>query len=258
MHISNRHLQWYIDKIERNEPFTSVLYGDGEFMVAMRTRTGDSLQYGETITKQLEDEMWASLLDHSTDIIRGTDTCLINSNEYMGGDRDSIRVIGMGVEKLLAQFEPHSFVDGTVWELAIEQGKLGPLLKVLKDRGCVLVANQLLVSGMMPILNMSWHVTIPAANAFRVIDETESRLVDCASYSEDRPKIYVLCMGLGAIPLAMRLRRHADFHNATILDLGSVLDVFIRGSPQRGWRHDLYKNQKAYDALISANLKELA
>jgi hypothetical protein len=259
MTIAYHDVQWYISKIERNDPYCSLLFGDGEFLVASRTRTNGIMQYNEMVTTKLENEMRDSLNDCSPGIIRGTDESLIDYTSYRGRDIEQIKSISIGVQSLLAQFPTHDWVDGTLWDAAVREGKLGPLLKVLRDRSCILVGNSKLCEGMKPILKCQGRTyELPEENAFEVIDKLESDLLDWMVLSGDRSNIYVLCMGLGAIPLIMRLRKRPEFKDSTFLDLGSVLDVFVRGSPQRGWRRELYSGpMEAYTALIDANLKEL-
>ena len=72
MTVKRLPLSWYVEKLERGKPFVSLLYGDGEWLVALRERTGATMQNGEVVTRQLEDEMLASLEALDPAIIRGT------------------------------------------------------------------------------------------------------------------------------------------------------------------------------------------
>jgi hypothetical protein len=62
-------------------------------------------------------------------------------------------------------------------------------------------------------------------------------------------------MGLGAIPLALRIRKRCP--NATVLDLGSTFDVFVGLGAERGWRRELYEDRAKWDDCIRKNLEEV-
>ena len=68
---------------------------------------------------------------------------------------------------------------------------------------------------------------------------------------EDGP--VVVCMGIGAIPLIMRLRKH--YRDGTYLDLGSTFDVFARLGAERGWRKELYADEAKWKAVVDKNLE---
>src|SRR5438874_2209970 len=100
MAVARYPLSWYVEKLEQNKPFTYLSYGDGEWLVALRERTGRTMQNGEVVTKQLEDEMLESLCPNSS-VIRGTDPFLIDYETYQGGDKESIHAIGKKINNLL-------------------------------------------------------------------------------------------------------------------------------------------------------------
>ena len=247
--IARHPLSWYVAKLERGEPFTSLLYGDGEFMVADGEHIGKTLAFGEVVTEQLHREMVASLLEPGEDIIRGTDPNLINYMDYGGRDIDTFRPVGRRVNALLAKVAPNlDWVDGVMWDVASREGGLGSLLKALQERWTITVGNEKLmgfadrIGGFLPVLseNACSQLTILEANLIGRIGNISK-------------PVLVFCMGLGAIPLAMRLRKVVP--ECTVLDLGSIFDVFAGIGEQRGWRAEMYADPVAWKECIRKNLE---
>lgn len=241
-------LSFYTSRILAGEPFTSLLYGDGEFLVATRSRTNDTMAYGEVATTRMVNEMLASFTPQDPDIVRATDINLIEYEKYQGNDWKSVHEIGIRIRAFLTAFSARhwTWYDGVVWEDAAQRGELSPFLRAIRTRDVVVVGNRLLRR--CTFLAPKLFVPIPDRNAYSVIDDLESRLV-----ADARPSaVYLVCAGLTTIPLIMRLRDQIP--GATFLDLGSTFDLFV-GLPTRGWRVELYKNRKAYEDVVRRNLE---
>jgi len=239
-------LGWYVDKLVRGEPFTSLLYGDGEWIGCLGLRTGEPLSHGEVMTAQLGEELGASLHDDSPDLIRATDPILIHYRSYEGQDYSSVEYYGVRINAYLkALGKPFTFYDGTVWETASQRGELSPFLRALKIKSVLMVANRRL-RGIKAVRPESF-VEIPDQNAYASIDSVESQVL-----THGRPDVCIVCTGLGAIPLVMRLRKH--WPSCTYLDLGSTFDLFAR-LPSRGWREHLYRDEAEYRRIVNANLE---
>ena len=250
--IARHPLSWYVDKLERGEPFTSLLYGDGEFMVADGQHIGQTLAFGEVVTEHLHREMVDSLLEPGTDIIRGTDPNLINYMDYGGRDIDTFRPVGMRVNNLLAKVAPNlEWVDGVMWDVASREGGLGPLLRALRGCYVVFLGNSRLGSFALDTLLARYVFYLPDSNAVGSFLVLESNLLRVPRHVS--PIVFVLCMGLGAIPLAMRLRKALP--GCTVLDLGSIFDVFAGIGEQRGWRAEMYADPVAWRECIRKNLE---
>lgn len=249
----NRPLEWYIDKLQRGEPFTSLLYGDGEFTAMSGEVTGRAYtNYREVVTQQLVEELRASLTEPGDDIIRGTDLFLAYPETYHGNDQESVKAVNRRMRALMTDEQIAKLVDGTVWDVAVREGKLGPLLKVIREqfKRTVLAANA-------NLLRKTHHwfrvvMDVPERNACSELDDLEYAFANRLAWE---PQVIVLCMGLGAIPLAMRLRKR--FPEAAILDLGSTFDVFARIGAERGWRRELYEDEAKWRACVEANLEGL-
>lgn len=243
-------LSWYVSKLEKGEPFSSLVYGDGEFRVMSGKLTGHLYTaYRERVTAQLVSELNASLDDPDPTIIRGSDPCVLDWRTYQGRDVDVVREASECAQAALGgrQLE---WVDGCVWDVAVREGQLGPLIRALRGRKLAQVSNYKLFvewKGLQP------HFTVATAghDAASGLDWLERALVEHAGDCD----CFVVCMGLGAIPLIMRLRKQMP--QATFLDLGSTFDVFAGLGAERGWRRELYADPAKLKACIDANLAGL-
>lgn len=244
-------IEWYVDRLKSGRAMASMLYGDGEFFVAMRERTSQALQCGEVVTRHMEVSMLASFDNNDERIIRGTDPNLINYDDYQGQDKASLVAIGRRIESFLAD-RPLEWVDGVVWENSVRAGTFGPFLRALQDRSVVMVGNRALLDATR-FLRPRYYVEIPRTNAYAMTNGIEKNLRLEHDRSRCKNTVYLLCMGLGAIPLIHRLL--PVFPGASFFDLGSVLDIFARIGEQRGWRADLYEDEAAYQDLVKRNLE---
>lgn len=243
-------LEWYVNKLLRREPFSLLTYGDGEWLVMLGEQTGQHFtQYQELVTPSLRNELLASLDDSDPSVIRGTDLNIINWRDYKGNDASSFCPIGQKVEWLL-KGRSMEFADGVVWDTAAKTGNLAPFLRALRGKEVVLVGNPMLkgFEGCQ-FADLYGFVPIPKFNTASMLNVLEA---ECVAVRQGRTPIYLVCVGLGAIPLVMRLRRQMP--EATFLDLGSTFDMFVGLGSERGWRQELYQNQEAWDALIKKNL----
>lgn len=248
LEILKHPLSFYVDKIERGEPFSSLLFGDGEFMVAAGMRTGQHFtQYRELVTQSLADEMCEALYCQDENIIKGTDPNLVNWRDYKGQDSIGFQAACQPFEELFIGRDL-TFTDGVIWDTAVKTGKLAPFLRAVKQRPLVLVANHRVAN--VWFLNPAHKIIVPDRDAAAHLDAICNVLRDKPI---DPGSVFLFCMGLGAVPLIMRLRRLWPL--ATFIDLGSVLDVFVKEGDQRGWRWELYRDDAKWQALVGANLE---
>lgn len=240
-------LSWYTDLIQRREPFTFLTYGDGEFLVMAGDRTGERFtHYRERVTDRLVGELRASLDAEGADIIRGTDPHLLEPWTYQGQDRDAIESVAARVKNVLGGRQL-AWVDGVVWDTASRTpGGLAPLFQSLRGRSVCLVGNDKL-RPLAEDLQLHQFASVPDTDAASVTDLTEF-------FVRNLPGgVYLLCCGLSAIPLALRLRQRVP--DGTFIDLGSALDMMVGLGAERGWRSDLYADPKAWREAVARNLE---
>ena len=242
----------YVEMLDRREPFVSVLFGDGELSAMLGDRDGKPFtHYDEVVTPVIRQRMEEILDDPNPNIYKGTDRHLIEWWTYAGQDKESLVALAKRFNPLLENRHV-DWVDGVVWDTAMREGKLGPFLRAVREFGgerTTLVANQPLVQAVKYKIGLApkWSITIPRTNALAKHDSIYDA---CA---QAKSGLYLLCAGLGAVPLAQRL--HADNPEATIIDLGSVLDIFARIGEERGWRQELYADDARYADVLRRNLE---
>lgn len=245
-------LQWYVDKIERGEPFSSLLFGDGEFQVAMGRRNNGTMAYGEVVTERMVTEMRGALT-MGPPAVFGTDPHIMDWESYTGRDVAFFRDMCEGVAQFFGGRDME-FVDGTVWDVAVREGNLAPFLQAVNKHPMVLVANDGFRPGNgIEFLKPNPFIEIPRSNAYAHTDEIERMLIGSYQGVKGKNPVYLLCMGIGAVPLIYRVQKQMP--DATLLDLGSVLDVFVGQGAGRGWRSEMYADPAKLRDCISKNLE---
>lgn len=268
MTVTRHELDWYVARLEAGTPTVSLLYGDGEFTAASRDKVGAVLQNGELVTQSLCTELRKSLFPRhdGPDVVRASDPFVLDWTTYGGRDVAFVREASDRAQGVLREVRPEgqgckivggwrevsppiSWADGRVWDEAVRDGRLGPLIRWVRARRvCVVACGALL--GPSPLWDGAQVscVPVPPTDAARHLDETEALVRRCG-----RQDAWLLCCGLSAIPLAMRIRR--AFDGATVLDLGSTFDVFFGLGAERGWRSELYADPAALAECVRRNLE---
>lgn len=261
MIVRNHSIEWYAAKLDRGEPFSVLTYGDGEFMVASGRFVGKAVSGArEVVTEQLRDEMRASFVEPDwvigtgkgdpegsyvahNEILRGSDPNILDPSLYQGRDVATMQACHDQAREFIALVP--EWVDGCVWDVAAREGRLGPLLRALRKREVALIASERVLS--CKAVRQQYSMAVPEQDAASSIDRLEAN-------ADLRPgMVVVVCCGLSAIPLIMRLRR--KYPGATFLDLGSMFDVFARTGGERGWRGEMYKNDQAWVGCIAKNME---
>lgn len=245
MQTRSEPLSWYIDKLRRGEPFSALSFGDGELLVASRKKTGQLMQHEERITPRMEEEILAALDVLDEDVLHGTDLHLILPETYQGRDVDLLMGMARMYEHVIKS-KPVVWYDATIWDTACRLGELAPLLRVLRQLDVVIIGHPLVCE--LKFLRPVHTVLIPPSNAYSQIDEIEKRAREWG-----KPAVFLVCAGLSAIPVIMRLRQFSP--GATFLDLGSTLDVFVGLGGNRGWRRGLYENPDQLEEVVKKNLE---
>lgn len=237
--LRNLPLSWYTEKLLRGEPFSSLVYGDGEFLAMA------GLSCGEQVPRQVRDELIASLDCDDPRIMRGTDPMLLDPDSYDGQDKEAVYRMAAAADAAIGD-RTLDWVDGTVWDTSVREGSLGPFLKALRNRPLTLVGHPKLRE--MDFLPVERFVAVPPNAAAAALDATTEA-------SLGRSAVYLVCCGISAAPLIVRLMERLP--TSTFLDLGSTFDVFVGLGEGRGWRRELYANKHKLAECIHSNLRGL-
>lgn len=234
MVVQNRSLDWYIERLHENKPFSMGLYGDGELLALLKSCLGSETAEGEVYTDELGDEIGASFRE--------------DENFVCGSAPSLIEPLGKQIDRFL-DGKQITFYNGEIWDYAVREGQLGSFIKELRNKNVVLVGNSHLRA--LTFLNYAHFIEIPMRHAYSEIDRIEQ---ECLAY--DKPSVFIFCAGLTAIPLISRL--YDKKKDCFLLDLGSIFDVFVGIGAQRGWRAAAYANPEKLKEIIDGNLCGLA
>lgn len=245
-------IEYYTHLVLHKKKFTSLLYGDGEFLVATGLRRGVK-QFTvnlEEVSSELEEGIKNSLLVVDPTIIRGTDLNLINWRDYKGGD--DLAELGVVLDKFLGG-KRIDWVNGEVWENAVREYKFAPMFQALQTRDCVVIGNKWVIEFLNQIRIGKWAVQLPIYDAYKAIKSTLNGVRVGFRMKELNDPVFIVCAGLSAIPTIMKLREsHPD---GTFLDLGSTFDIFMRRGQERGWRRECCQDLTVWKKLVDLNLK---
>src|SRR5688572_19262855 len=112
---------WYIGKLCKGEPFSSLSFGDGELLAASGARTGQRMAHGDFVSQQLSDEIRVSLDVLDEDLLHATDPHLVEAHTYQGGDREWFWAMAREYDHIIKGREIVWF-DGTIWEECCRSG----------------------------------------------------------------------------------------------------------------------------------------
>lgn len=253
-------LSFYVEKLRRGEPFTVLTYGDGEFTVMSGARNGTYYtNYREYVTGRLAGELVRSLDAPGDDLLRGSDPFLLQPETYGGRDVASVRDVAAKAARVLGD-RVLTWYDGTVWDAAVREGKLGPLLGALRGREVYLIAHPAVYHAVKryDLFPLWWFHAVPpedAAGSWEVLADAIPEEVDWknGSGATGMRSCFLVCCGLSAIPLCLRIRERNP--SAAVLDLGSTFDLFAGLGGERGWRSELYADGTTWQDVLRRNLE---
>lgn len=247
--IHLRPLTWYLEELTRR-PLVTLTWGDGEFLVASKTRTGTRFQAQELSTPKLEDRLRAALRWTDARGVFGTDPFLLAPETYPGNDVETVTANGRLARRVLEETGcTREWHDATVWDVTVREGRLGPFVRWLRGKRVCVVSNPR-VHAWEGWGTGTQFVPVPVENAADKQDQTYA-LARNAGRGCDA---FVVCCGISAIPLCVDLARR--FPSASVFDLGSTFDVFVGLGKERGWRRELYADPAALADLRRRNLED--
>lgn len=238
MNIKNYTLEFYIDKIKNKEPFSLGMYGDGEWQCIFNT-FGDNLKENcenTLYTPELSRAMRESL-DYKSDnfYFSVPDTFLKNKDYFC-------------YAKKIDEFCHIEFVEKNMWNVAMYQAKLYPLIEEFRKHNVCIVSNKNLRN--LTFLNYDKFIEIGYPNCFDELDRVEKEILE---YGKEG--IYLFACGIPASLFVQRV--HNKIPNSWFLDLGSIWDGFVGIGGQRPTRREFYKHPETWVEWVNDNLKDI-
>ena len=244
MVIKEETIEFYIEKLKKNEYFSVSGFGDSEWICLLpdtgrlNTRSG----YGQLHTWEAG-KMLREALRIEKDYFCATPKVIkeIRKEAYLDGFLEKLGL------KDLEFYERDMVTD----DLAATLGGLQPLIKQLRKMNVVIIGNQHLKG--LHFLNPKKIITIPD-NDFHLDEEGMNKVVkECIDYW--KPSVYLFSTGISAAIMIGKL--HNKIPKSWFIDCGSIWDCFVGTGGQREWRAKLYKDPKLLKEWKDKNLNDL-
>jgi len=226
-------LDYYTDLLNRNRPFAFYRFGDGEWS-AMLGRLGhncDHHQYSPALGEDLRRALaYASLSDEAV----------------IGLQPLVLTLMASEVEAALQKFPPIRWVDADVFHVASIEGRLFPLIEILRRSPLVIIGP----SYLRKIVNVFPHyeefIEVPERNCYLDKNRIRDEVLAWGSTKGQR-SIYAFSCSMLAEVLISELS--SLLPNATLIDFGSLWDPFV-SHPTRPYHREMTK------ATMERNLRK--
>jgi len=246
MILKNNTLQYYIDKLKNNEHFSLGMLGDGEWQCIFNAACNDKFSgncEGTLYDKKLSIEMLESLKFKSDNFYFSAPDTFQKVPEYYSYEKK--------IDKILKQSDLEiEFHEKNVWNTAMCDAELGPLIKQLRKMNVVIISNEALRK--LDFLKYDKFIEISYPNCY--LDGSLNKAYDEA-LRYGKPAVYILACGIPAILLAQKL--HNQIKDSWFIDMGSIWDTFVGIGAQRMTREYLYSHPEEYKEWTDKNLKDI-
>lgn len=237
MNIRDLPLQWYVDKINNNEPFSIGMYGDGEWQCIFnehRQRFKGNCE-GTEYTKELSFAMDDSLTYRTPGFLFSTPS-MLKKHPYTEYAR------------LIDQITDIEFVEKNTWHEAMWKGELYPLIEAFRRKNVCIISNRMLRG--LTFLKYDKYIEVGYPNCFNDLERVTKEILD---YGKEG--IYLFACGIPATLFVQAV--HGEIPNSWFLDLGSIWDGFVGIGGQRPTRREFYLHPEQWRAWVDANLKNI-
>jgi len=215
-----RTLDFFVDALRANTPFTVSRWGDGEWNSVLGKTHGKNCD-GHRYFEKMGDDLRAVLLDKPAYIL--------------GIQRHALRIFKGRVEDWLAThgLTHLDWIDADVFHEASEKGELVELVKEMRQRPVMLVGPPHLEQ-LQHYLGAHLFVPVAPLNSYLSLDQIHQTVTDKLA-AMPAGTVVSISMGMPSKLLVHRLHaRWAAQH--TIIDFGSVWDVYA-GVVSRKYMH---------------------
>jgi predicted O-methyltransferase YrrM len=227
-------LPYYVDLLDRGEPFGFARYGDGEWLTILG-EYGRKNSNGCTFTKELSDAL--------RNVLR-------NNFPY---EHSILRIARRKLSERIGDFlQTHGYeVKWTIGDTFLDvmlKGKLYPLINQLRRRRIVYVGPDHLKDLDKTFFRIAQYVQVPKRNAIlerdRIVPEIQQAVQNTGA------TIVGFSSGLHSKVFIDDIWRHFD-GSITLIDFGSMWDGFF-SVPSRSW---IRKGEHNFKRLLKMNTK---
>lgn len=253
MDVQPLKLNWFVNRLKNNEPFTFVRYGDGEWLTILGFY-GIKNSNGCTFTKALSDDMRSVLLRQNP--YHHAILKIAKRERFVPYNDKRHRYGGPVIDTWLKRNEiTLPWYNGDVLLEESLKGKLFPLIEQIREKRVLYVGNMRLRN-----LNMRSHgffpyvayIEPPVRDAHEVIDDI---LYDIYRAIR-RYDIDFVGWSAGLAKVVMMDEVYMRFPEVTQIDFGSMFDGYFRAMPNvspAGSRSYIRKGTHDWEALLRMN-----
>lgn len=230
MKVVEHPIEWYVEKINKNEPFSICTMGDGEFIAAFGQHVGGENAEATVYSQELCDQMRESFKFKAENFYFSAPAGLKDAGLTGIGE---VR-IDRFLNDIGADIEFHEM---EIWDQAMKAGNFGGFIKALRAKNVCVISNQAL--RLLTPLKYDKFIEIGYPNCFLEVDRVVQEVLEYG-----KPGVYLIAMGIPAVLVAQRL--HGKIKDSWFIDIGSVWDTFVGIGRQRGFRAELYADHNKY------------
>lgn len=238
MKIHNYPIEWYLNKLENNEPFSLGMYGDGEWQCIFNT-LGDRFTAnceGTNYTSELSKQMRGSLNFKSDNFYFSTPEMFLTNPQFHRYAQTIDRITDI------------EFVEKNMWNKVMYEGQLYPLITALRKKNVCIISNKMLKG--LTFLNYDKFIEIDYPNCFHQLEDVTKQILE---YGKEG--VYLFACGIPASLFVQAV--HGKIPNSWFLDLGSIWDGFVGIGGQRPTRREFYLHPETWIEWVNQNLKEI-
>ncbi len=237
-------IDFYIDKLKRQEYFCLPGYSDAEFYSMMGIRIGSKTGLGQILSKEhgvklldvmkrrQNDPRWLFAIPKCLWDLPYFSKPYLTIDKYLERNRLDIEA-----------YERDMILD----DLAKNAG-LHPFIKQLQQMDTVLIGPKEFSDGCLSFLNFKFNYEIPTPN----LHMNSEYLEWVTTRNVGKWKTILVSAGVSA-PIIID-RMYETYPDNFYIDCGSIWDAFVGIGGQRQWRADLYQNPKALQAWKRKNI----
>ena len=252
MNFVEQPIEFYLDKMQRGNPFAQAGFSDAEWYSILRKRTGERTGLGQIIDAKHGELLLDVLVRRKDDpkwFFAMPEALWDGSVPILEGDKVGQFLKSLGI--ILTIYERDQITD----DLARDAG-LYPLIKQVQQMQSVVI-------GPVELRNLDFLGTDPAdfiaissPNLHQESDGIEGAVLRAASRLKRLPQgsICLVSAGVSAAIIIDRLYEQLPQH--FYWDSGSVWDAFVGIGGQREWRANLYDDPQSLEEWKRKNLGE--
>lgn len=248
MKLKEHPMEWYLDKMRKNEYFSLGMFGDGEWQAIFNAsgvagRKFEANCEGTKYDPKLCEELLESLKYEGKDFLFSAPNTFKIHNQYLIYEKwvdQTLEQLGVDIE----------FVEKNVWNEEMKAGGLSPLIKELRKKNVCVISNEKMKG--LDFLRYDKFIKISYPNCY--LDGSLDRAYEEA-IAYGKPGVYLIAAGIPAALLAQKL--HKAIPESFVLDLGSIFDGFVGTGGQRSFRANLYENPDQMKEWRQKNLHDI-